>query len=162
MKKPRVGISACLLGRPVRYDGRDKFDPLAAETLAGRIEWVPVCAETEFGLPTPREPIQLEDDPAAPELRTVHSRRTLTAGMRAFCARRAAELDELAGFVFKRNSPSCGLFVPVHRGDSVIGEASGLFAAAWCGLHPDLPAVEAEALHDPAALREFLARIGLE
>ena len=109
MLKPKVGISACLLGRRVRYDGRDKFDPLPAEVLAGRIEWVPVCPEVESGLPVPREPIQLEGDPAAPELRGVRSHAELTGMMCAFCERRAAELDGLSGFVFKSRSPSCGL-----------------------------------------------------
>ena len=109
MLKPKVGISACLLGRRVRYDGRDKFDPLPAEVLAGRIEWVPVCPEVESGLPVPREPIQLEGDPAAPELRGVRSHAELTGMMCAFCERRAAELDGLSGFVFKSR---CGGFRP--------------------------------------------------
>ena len=117
MLKPKVGISACLLGRRVRYDGRDKFDPLPAEVLAGRIEWVPVCPEVESGLPVPREPIQLEGDPAAPELRGVRSHAELTGMMCAFCERRAAELDGLSGFVFKSRSPSCGLAVPVYGAD---------------------------------------------
>jgi len=162
MTKPRVGISRCLLGFPVRYDGRDKFDPLLAETLAERIEWVPVCPEMEFGLPVPREPIQLEGNPASPELRGVDSRGDHTAAMRAFSARRAAELGELEGFVFKRKSPSCGLCVPVHAEDgSVCGTAPGLFASKWLLLHPGLPVAEAEELHDETRLRAFLDRLGL-
>lgn len=162
--KVRVGISACLLGRPVRYDGRDKFDPLLAETLAARIEWIPVCPETEFGLPVPREPIQLEDDPSRPELRGVHSGCSLSCAMRAFCRRRVDELGEfdLAGFVFKAKSPSCGLHVAVFHGGETVGRAAGLFAAAWMERHPELPVVEAETLHDPAALEEFLAKLKIE
>lgn len=162
--KMRVGISLCLLGHPVRYDGRDKFDPLPARELAEWIEWVPVCPETEFGLPTPREPIQLEDDPDRPELRGVRSGTCLSCAMRAFCCRRAQELGNLglAGFVFKAKSPSCGLHTAVHRGEAIVGYAPGLFAAAWMELHPELPAVEAEALHDPAVLGEFLAKLKIE
>lgn len=157
-RKLRIGVSACLLGRPVRYDGRDKLDPLLAE-MAGRdgVEWVPVCPEVEFGFPVPREPIQLEGDPAAPELRSVHTRREFTAAMREFCARRVRELGPLDGFVFRRNSPSCGLCVPVHAPDgTVAGHAPGFFAAAWQEAHPALPAAEAEALHDDAARQKFL------
>ena len=162
--KVLVGISACLLGRPVRYDGKDKFDPLFAEKLAKWIEWVPVCPETEFGLPVPREPIQLEDDPEQPELRGVSSGNCLSCAMRAFCRHRAEELGEQnpAGFVFKAKSPSCGLQVAVHRGGEIVGHAPGFFAAAWMERHPELPAVEAEALHDPAALGEFLAGLKIE
>ena len=162
--KVRVGISACLLGRPVRYDGRDKFDPLLATELAELVEWVPVCPETEFGLPVPREPIQLEDDPLLPELRGIRSGKCLGCAMRAFCRRRAEELGmlELAGFVFKAKSPSCGLRVAVHRGEQTIGFAPGFFAAAWLELHPELPAVEAESLHDPEARKAFFAKLKLK
>lgn len=163
MLKPKVGISACLLGRRVRYDGRDKFDPLPAEVLAGRIEWVPVCPEVESGLPVPREPIQLEGDPAAPELRGVRSHAELTGMMCAFCERRAAELDGLSGFVFKSRSPSCGLAVPVYGADgAAAGSAPGFFAAAWRKRYPGLPAVEAEALHDETCLWRFLAALQIE
>lgn len=162
MRKPKVGISLCLLGVPVRYDGRDKVDPFLAETLAERIEWVPVCPEVEFGLPVPREPIQLEGDPARPELRSVDSRRELTAPMRAFCVGRVAKLGKLDGFVFKRKSPSCGLHVPVYAADgAVAGYAPGIFAAELQKQYPGLPVAEAEELRDESFLRVFLTRIGL-
>src|SRR5438874_2346955 len=64
----RLGISACLLGQAVRYDGGHKRDPFLAETLGRFVEWVPVCPEVELGLGVPREPIRLEGDPAAPRL----------------------------------------------------------------------------------------------
>lgn len=105
MLKPKVGISACLLGRRVRYDGRDKFDPLPAEALAGRIEWVPVCPEVESGLPVPREPIQLEGDPAAPDLRGVRSHAELTGTMCAFCERRAGGAGWALRFRFQEPLP---------------------------------------------------------
>lgn len=159
-RKLRLGISACLLGRPVRYDGRDKLDAQLAGIPADEVEWVPVCPEVEFGLPVPREPIRLEGNPAAPELRSVQTRRKLTAAMREFCRRRVRELGPLDGFVFKRNSPSCGRNVPVYAADgSVAGYAPGFFAAAWKELHPALPAAEAEELHDETARNEFFARL---
>lgn len=157
-RKPRVGISACLLGHPVRYDGRDKYDPLCAETLAEIIEWVPVCPEVEFGLPVPREPIQLEGDPSLPELRSIHTSQEFSAEMREFCVRRISELGPLDGFVFKSKSPSCGLASPVHTNGKITGKAPGLFAAALMKLHPEILTVEAEQLQDETALSEFLKK----
>src|SRR5439155_968932 len=77
----RLGISACLLGHEVRYDGGHKRDPFLAETLGRFVEWVPVCPEVELGLGVPREPIRLEGDPAAPRLVAANSRRDLTRAM---------------------------------------------------------------------------------
>src|SRR5213080_2301917 len=77
----RLGISACLLGQAVRYDGGHKRDPFLAETLGRFVEWVPVCPEVELGLGVPREPIRLEGDPAAPRLVAAKSRRDLTRAM---------------------------------------------------------------------------------
>jgi len=78
----RLGISACLLGEKVRYDGRHKRDPYLAETLGRYVEWIPVCPEVEMGLPVPREPMRLVGDPAAPRLVTVRTGVDQTARMR--------------------------------------------------------------------------------
>ncbi len=156
-KKPRLGISACLLGHAVRYDGRDKYDPLLVERLAEFIEWVPVCPEVEFGFPVPRESIRLEGDREAPALRGVFSLQDHTVAMREFCRCRVAALGLLGGFVFKSKSPSCGLAAPVYTNDAATGTAAGIFAAAWLAAHPGLPAIEAELLHDETRLHEFLA-----
>src|SRR5439155_147061 len=113
----RLGISACLLGHEVRYDGGHKRDPFLAETLGRFVEWVPVCPEVELGLGVPREPIRLEGDPAAPRLVAVNNRRDLTRAMTRFARARAEQLArlDLVGYVFKKDSPSCGLRrVPVH------------------------------------------------
>src|SRR5216117_402244 len=88
----RLGISACLLGHKVRYDGGHKRDPFLAETLGGFVEWVPVCPEVELGLGVPREPIRLEGDPAAPRLVAASSRRDLTRASTPAAGRRAAVL----------------------------------------------------------------------
>src|SRR2546426_11459453 len=107
----RLGISACLLGHEVRYDGGHKRDPLLVETLGRFVEWVPVCPEVELGLGVPREPIRLEGNPAAPRLVAVNSRTDLTAAMRRLAHARAQQLArlDLAGYVLKMDSPSCGM-----------------------------------------------------
>src|SRR6266436_4047539 len=107
----RLGISACLLGHEVRWDGGHKRDHFLAETLGRFVEWVPVCPEVELGLGVPREPIRLEGDPAAPRLVAANSRRDLTRAMTRLARARAAELArlDLVGYVFKKDSPSCGM-----------------------------------------------------
>ncbi|MDR0931689.1 MAG: DUF523 domain-containing protein [Victivallales bacterium] len=160
-QKPKVGISACLLGCPVRYDGQNKLDLLFAGELSKQIDWVPICPETAFGLPTPRESIQLEGDPENPSLRKVNSRDDLSNTYRDFCRCKVAKLPPLAGFVFKAKSPSCGMRVSVHNQETITGYAPGFFASAWLQSHPDLPSAEAEELHDPAKLQEFLDKVSL-
>ncbi|MFN2227532.1 MAG: DUF523 domain-containing protein, partial [Anaerolineae bacterium] len=108
----RLGISTCLMGERVRYDGGHKLDRFLVNTLGQFVEFVPVCPEVEMGLPTPREPIHLEGDPEEPRLVSIKSREDLTERMKAWAARRVEELAEvgLHGFVFKKDSPSSGLF----------------------------------------------------
>ncbi len=103
----RLGINICLLGERVHYDGGHKLDPFLTHILGWHVEWVPVRPEVEMGLPTPREPIQLECDAEDPRLVSIKTRADLTERIKA-CAR--ARVEELAkvglhGFVFNRDSP---------------------------------------------------------
>lgn len=161
----RVGVSACLLGEPVRYDGGHKRSVVLVELLGPRFTWVPVCPEIEIGLGAPREPVRLAGDPRAPRLRSVQSARDLTSEMTAYAQRRAQELAALhiAGYVLKSASPSCGLRdVPVW-GDGGANRASrpgrGLFAAALTAAWPGLPVAEEGDLAEPAAREDFVARV---
>ena len=174
-----IGVSGCLLGEEVRYDGRHKLDPLIAETLSPRFELVPVCPEVELGLGVPREPIQLEGDPKNPSLMAIESRKDLTDSMLAWCEPRFHSLENLAGFIFKSKSPSCGLHVPVWnrrcdvlvacpRGepndckcdeDVASSKSKGLFARAFINRFPAVPVIEAEELHDPEWCENFVKRV---
>ncbi|MGH9798710.1 MAG: DUF523 domain-containing protein, partial [Candidatus Polarisedimenticolia bacterium] len=159
-----MGISACLLGQKVRYDGGHKRDPGLLANLGRVFEWVPVCPEVELGLGTPRPPLRLEGDPRAPRLMFVESREEITRMMRDWSRRRleALEAADLCGFVLKRDSPSCGLErVPVHRarGGPARRAGSGLFAAALRKRFPRLPLEEGERLHDTGARRRFIERV---
>jgi uncharacterized protein YbbK (DUF523 family) len=147
---PRVGISACLLGMAVRYDGGHKLEPWLRDTLGASVEWVPVCPEVEYGLPTPREPLLLVAGPAGPRLLASRSGVDHTAGMLAWAERRLDALAPLAlcGFVFKSRSPSCGL-----------GPAAGIFARAFAGRFPLLPIEEERGLAEPAARERFVERL---
>jgi len=146
--KPRIGVSACLLGEKVRYDGRHKYDPLVTETLAESFDLVPVCPEVELGLGVPREPMQLEGDSDHPHLVVTSTRVDLTDRMQFWCRERLhlLEKESLHGFVFKSKSPSCGM-------------GSGLFARAIEDYFPGLPVVDEVRLQDPDLRADFIARV---
>ncbi len=158
----RIGISQCLLGDPVRYDGGHKRDALLADTLSRQVEWVPVCPEVEAGLGVPREPMRLEGTATSPQLVTTTTKVDHTAAMRQFSARRLRELErlDLAGFIFKARSPSCGIAqVPLFNAQE--GETPGgvgLFARAFAEHFPLIPVEDEDRLHDPQILKKFLKR----
>lgn len=157
--RPLVGVSACLTGAAVRYDGRDKYNAHLYEDIAESVAFFPVCPEVEMGLGVPRPPIHLQSHDGAVRLVEEDTNRDLTAEMTAYAEARAADLARmgLAGFIFKAKSPSCGLTdIPV-AGRQTPGR--GLFAATVLAALPDLPAVEAEDLADPATRSAFLKAV---
>jgi len=160
--KPRLGISACLIGKPVRYDGEHKMDQIAVAALEKHFELVPVCPEADCGMGTPREPMRLEGNVIAPRLVTTSSHIDRTDQLERWTKKRVAEMkqEKLAGFVFKSGSPTCGLSVNVYdAGDSVAGTVAGIFARrALSGLSRRLTA-EAEQLHDSLFLKDFVQRL---
>ena len=111
MEKIKLGISSCLLGEKVRYDGGHKRDHFLSDTLGAYVDWVPVCPEVESGLPVPREAMRLEGDPEAPRLVTIRSGVDHTSRMRQWANKKIEVLasENLCGFVFKSRSPSSGM-----------------------------------------------------
>ena len=162
-KKIRLGISSCLLGEPVRYDGGHRRDAYLVETLGRFVQWVPVCPEVECGLPVPREAMHLVGDPALPRLVTIRTHVDQTERMLVWARRRVEELAAggLSGFVFKANSPSCGReCIPVHDARGMAQESGvGLFARALVDRFPLLPVEDDLRLHDPALRENFIERI---
>lgn len=162
MSAPRVGVSACLLGQRVRWDGGHKLDDLLTGPLAGVFEYVPVCPEVELGLGTPREPIRLERGGDRVRLVAPGSGRDHTDAMRRLAERRVRELAalELCGFVLKQDSPSCGLEqVPVWGSGAPSRDGRGAFAAVLTEALPLLPVVEEGQLRDPALRERFVAQV---
>ncbi len=159
----RLGISSCLLGEPVRYDGQHKLDRYLRDTLGGYVEWVPVCPEVECGLPVPREAMRLVGDPEAPRLVTNRTGVDHTERMLSWAARRVRELEaeDLCGFVFKSGSPSSGMERVKVYGDKGMPEkvGVGMFARAFMDHFPLLAVEEEGRLHDPRLRENFIERI---
>lgn len=159
----RLGISACLLGQPVRYDGGHKRDPFLINELGRYVEWVPVCPEVEVGLPIPRESMRLVGDPEDPRLVAPKSGTDYTERMKAWASRRAEELsgEGLHGFVFKKDSPSSGLFrVRVYDEHGMAQRAGiGMFPREFTRRFPLLPVEEEGRLHDAHLRENFIERV---
>jgi len=166
MKTVRIGISSCLLGDEVRFDGGHKRDAPLLEAFAPHVEWVRVCPEVEIGMGVPREPVRLLQSGGDLRMIAVHTGTDHTEAMRAFAARRVQALAamDLRGYVLKSDSPSCGLHgvkvFDVNGGDAEpIRRGTGLFAAALTSAFPDLPIAEERQLADPASRASFLDRV---
>jgi uncharacterized protein YbgA (DUF1722 family)/uncharacterized protein YbbK (DUF523 family) len=153
----RLGVSACLLGEPVRFDGGHKRNFFLVEALGRFVEWVPVCPELESGLGVPRESMRLVGTAGEIRLVTVRSARDHTDTVNRYALQRIEQIAEerLSGFVLKRDSPTCGLErVRVYHGSGVpTRNGRGLFAAALTERFPTLPVEEEGRLTD-ARLRE--------
>lgn len=159
----RLGISSCLLGEPVRFDGGHKRDAFLTESLAPFVEWVPVCPEEEAGLGTPREAMRLVDSLGGVRLLTVRTRRDCTEQLARQAAVRVQELAELAldGYVLKKDSPSCGLTrVKIYSEAGLASRTGrGIFADALCSALPALPVEEEGRLRDAHIREHFFARV---
>ena len=163
MKKVRIGISSCLLGDEVRFDGGHKRDASLIEALAPYVEWVRVCPEVEVGMGVPREPVQLVKVGGDTRLIAVHTGIDHTDGMRTWAARRVAALAamDLRGYILKKDSPSCGMEgVKLYgEGDEPSRTGVGIFAAVLKERLPELPIDEESRLADPVLRAAFLERV---
>ena len=159
-EKLRLGISSCLLGEKVRFDGSHKHDRFLTGTLGRYVEYVPVCPEVELGLPTPRETLRLVGQPENQRLVFSKSGEDITDSMQAWARRRVAELEkeDLSGFVFKSKSPSSGMArVKLYdKNGSPNTQGVGLFAKAFMEHFPLLPVEEDGRLHDPKLRENFI------
>jgi uncharacterized protein YbbK (DUF523 family) len=158
----RIGVSACLLGENVRYDGGHKLEPVITGILGELFGLVAICPETGCGLSVPREPMRLEGNPAAPNLVVISTAQDLTHIMEHYCREETARLAKLglSGFIFKARSPSCGLSrVEVFEGGKPGAIGRGLFAAAMAARFPMMPMEEEEQLRLPEARESFIRRL---
>jgi uncharacterized protein YbbK (DUF523 family) len=160
--KPLVGVSQCLLGDRVRYDGKSKADHIVLEKLSKLFQLVPICPEVEAGLGIPRPPVQLSGSIENPRLTgRDDSNLDVTDTMLEYSRQKSAQLEHLAGFIFKSRSPSCGLnSTPVYiDGECVTESSRGVFARAMLERFPMLPVIEDFELQDKTTLDAFIKRI---
>lgn len=159
----RIGISACLLGEKVRFDGGHKRSRFLTDTLGGYVEWVPVCPEVEVGLGIPRETLRLVGDPARPRLVTTKTGVDHTERMQQWAAGRlsALEGEDLCGFIFKSDSPSSGMErVKVYNaGGMPEKKGVGIFARAFMDHFPLVPVEEDGRLNDPLLRETFIEQV---
>ena len=159
----RLGISRCLLGDEVRFDGGHKRDNFLTDVLGRYVEWVPVCPEVEAGLGTPREAMRLVGDSQHPRLVTIKSGTDHTRAVERMSTHRVEELEELdlSGYVFKKDSPSCGVErVRIFKEHGMPGRNGvGLFARAFIEQFPLIPVEEEGRLCDPTLRENFIERV---
>ena len=162
-EKIKVGISSCLLGNKVRWNGGHKRDRYLVETLGRFVEWVPVCPEVETGLGIPRETLRLVGHAESPRLVTTKTGIDHTAAMQAWARRRlkALEKENLCGFVFKCDSPSSGMVRVKVYNDKGQPEKKGvgIFARAFMDHFPLLPVEDDGRLHNPAIRENFIEQV---
>lgn len=162
-EKIRLGISACLLGENVRYNGGHKLDHFLRDTLGQYVEYVPVCPEVEAGFGIPRETMRLVGDPENPRLMTTKTAEDHTAKMAEWGKKRIAALEKenLCGFIFKKDSPSSGLMRVKVYSDKGMPEKKGvgIFARMFTDHFPLIPVEEEGRLHDPKLRENFIEQI---
>lgn len=161
--KPKLGISACLMGVEVRFNGGHKESHLCTRALNEYFDFIPLCPEVAIGMGVPREPIRLVGDPEAPQaVGTVNSELNVTEALAEYGTHMAAEVGDICGYIFMQKSPSCGLErVKVYRenGAPVDGGGRGIYAKAFCERHPDLPVEEDGRLNDAVLRENFVTRV---
>lgn len=157
----RLGISSCLLGQKVRYDGNHKHARFITGTLGKYFEFVPVCPEIAIGLGVPRPPIRLIGTPVAPRaVGVADPARDVTRALTAYGVRMARSLDDLSGYIFKSRSPSCGVErVKVYGGRGRVGNGRGIYATAFLAQQPLLPVEEEGRLDNPEWRNNFIERV---
>jgi len=159
----KIGVSACLLGQPVRWNGGHKKDRYITDTLGHYVEYVPVCPEVECGLGVPRETLRLVGDPDNPRLVTSKTNIDHTDRMTRWARKRVKELkkENLCGFIFRKNSPSSGRFnVPVKNFKGMPQKKGvGLFARLFSEHFPLIPVEEDGRLNDAKLRETFIEQI---
>lgn len=160
--KPLVGISSCLAGNNVRYDGTNRFNRSVIEGLSQHVDWIVVCPEADAGLGVPRETIHLVGTPQAPRVLTTKTCVDKTDQLRSHSRNEVASLKKqnIAGFILKARSPSCGKQVPLTLpDDSIFATGQGIFMHELQKALPDLPIATEEELQTPDSHIQFLNRV---
>jgi len=160
----RLGVSACLLGAEVRFDGGHKRDRYLTDVLGENVVWMPLCPELEAGMGNPRPVIHLRGGEIGERLVERESEKDWTAEMATYSKSRCEEIAAMGldGFVLKKDSPSCGMArvrVYGNSGDMPSRQGVGHFAQALQREFPDLPLEEEGRLRDAVLRERFIEAI---
>ena len=163
MEKIKLGISSCLLGKNVRYDGGHKLDSILKDSLGKYVEYVPVCPEVECGLGVPRKSMRLEGEPDSLRLIITETRQDVTKRMVNWAQKRVIQLEkeDIRGFIFKSDSPSCGIKkVKIYNEKNMPVDAGvGIFAQIFMKHFPSLSVQDEENLHDSGLRENFIVNL---
>src|SRR5664280_692620 len=163
MEKIKLGISSCLLGKNIRYDGGHKLDSFLKDSLGKYMEYVPVCPEVECGLGVPRKSMRLEGEPDSFRLIITETRQDVTKRMVNWAQKRVIQLEkeDIRGFIFKSDSPSCGIKkVKIYNEKNMPVDAGvGIFAQIFMKHFPSLPVQDEENLHDSGLRGNFIVKL---
>lgn len=163
MEKIKLGISSCLLGENVRYDGGHKLNHFLKNTWGKYVEYISVCPEVECGLGVPRESMHLESDTDSPYLITISTRKDMTLRVMNWAKKRVVQLEKeaLCGFIFKSDSPSSGMErIKIYNENRMpVKKGVGIFAGIFMAHFPSLPVEDEGRLHDPVLRENFIERI---
>jgi uncharacterized protein YbgA (DUF1722 family)/uncharacterized protein YbbK (DUF523 family) len=160
--KPKLGVSACLMGAEVRYNGGHKQSQLCTGPLSEYFDFVPACPEVAIGMGIPREAIRLIGDPEAPQaIGSVNSELNVTQALADYGTHMATQMDDICGYIFMQKSPSCGLErVKVYQDNGLpTPSGRGIYAQAFCAHQPNLPVEEDGRLNDPVLRENFITRV---
>jgi len=159
----KIGVSSCLLGQEVRFDGGHKRDRFLVGSLSQFVDYVPVCPEVAIGLGIPRRPIRLVGDSERPKaVGTDDPTLDVTARLQAFARDTVPTLGDISGYILKKDSPSCGMErvkVYSEKGGAAQRKGQGVFARVLMDRMPLLPVEEEGRLNDPVLKENFLMRV---
>jgi uncharacterized protein YbgA (DUF1722 family)/uncharacterized protein YbbK (DUF523 family) len=163
LEKVKIGISSCLIGEKVRYDGSHKRDSYITDTLGQYFKWVTVCPEVEYGLPVPRKPMHLVGTVDSPRLVTIFTGVDHTEGMLKWAEKKLKNLENknLCGFIFKSKSPSSGIGgVKIYSPSRILSQkGTGIFGGAFKRFFPIMPVIDDRSLHNPGFRENFIERV---
>lgn len=160
-EKIKIGVSGCLLGQKVRFNGQHKFHWYINEILAKHFEYLSMCPELEVGMGVPRKTVRLVGDPENPDMIEPISGKNWTSKMVSYSNKKIIKLRDLSGFLFKSGSPSCGAFrTKVYQKNGIpLAKGRGIFADAFCKRWPLIPVEEEGRLNDAKLRENFLERV---
>ncbi len=162
-EKIKLGISKCLLGEKVRYNGQHKLDRFLRDEVSAFVDWFPLCPEVECGFSIPREAMDLVGESSNPQLITVNTKSNLTVQMQMWIEEKLIELEkcDFSGFVFKIKSPSCALDdAKLFTYDGTFNrKVSGLFAGAFMEKFPLTPVINEKDIHNTILRNNFFQRV---